>query len=335
MAKIEDLTEAFLGFKEHNAGRSARTVQVYRLALSRLAVFMGDRGLLEASQDDLLAYTGPYLHKMGLAPGSRHTHIVAVKEFYKWAASTRKMAGSPAASIPYPSRGQALQRVMTLKNAEKLLWAANFETFEGLRDGAMLSILMGCGLRVTGLVNLNESNIIEDELDGKVRMLLRVKEKGNKERKLSIPPEADLLLRMYMAHPDLATIDRALPNGDKVLFITVRNRNVPAHDYHGESRRFNRRSVLQMVKKYGQSVGIPEDQIHPHALRHLFGTELAEDSVDLLVRQRLMGHADPKSTAIYTSMAMRSLSRESDRANPLAKMNTPVSGILKQLNKKG
>ncbi|HQS59931.1 MAG: hypothetical protein B7Y56_03245 [Gallionellales bacterium 35-53-114] len=332
---MDSLIESFLEFKEVNAGRSVRTVQVYRLALNRLAVFMGDRGLLEASQDDLLAYTGPYLHKMGLAPGSRFTHIVAVKEFYKWAASTRKISTSPAASVPYPARGQSLQRVMTLKNAEKLLWAADFQTFEGVRDGAMLALLIGCGLRVTGLVDLNTSNIIEDELDGKVRLLLKVKEKGNKERKLSIPPEADLLLRMYMASEELKHIDRTLPDGDQVLFVTVRNRNVPAHDYHGEKRRFNRRSVLMMVKKHGENAGIPEDQLHPHALRHLFGTELAEEEVDILVRQRLMGHADPKSTAIYTSMAMRKLTRESDRGNPLTKMRTPVTDILKRLNKDG
>lgn len=332
---MNDLIESFLDFKMHNAGRSERTVQVYRLALHRLVGFMAGRDLLEATQDDLLAFTGPHLHKIGLSPASRHTHIVAVKEFYKWLSSTRKVSGSAAASIPYPKRGHSLQRVMTLRNAEKLLWAADFETFEGVRDGAMLALLMGCGLRVSGLVSLNDSHLIEDELDGHPRLLLKVKEKGDKERKLPVPPEADLLLRLYLAHEDLREIDRRLPNGDQVLFVTVRNRNVPAHDYNGERRRFNRRSVLQMVKKYGQRVGIPEDQIHPHALRHLYGTELAEGGVDLLVRQRLMGHADPKSTSIYTSMAMRKLTNEADRANPLAKMRTPVSDLLKQLSKRG
>ncbi len=333
--EMNDLIEAFLAFKQHNAGRSERTVQVYRLALNRLVVFLDGREPAEASQDDLLAFSGPHLHKMGLSPASRNVHIVAMKEFYKWLSATRKISGSPAASVPYPKRPQHLQRVMTLKSAERLMWAPDFETFEGVRDSAMLALLMGCGLRVTGLVSLNESNLVEDELNGKVRLILKVMEKGSKERKLSIPAEADLLLRLYLAHEDLKAIDRTLPNGDKVLFVTVRNRNVPAHEYNGENRRFNRRSVLQMVKKYGQRIGIPEDQLHPHAMRHLFGTELAEEEVDLLVRQRLMGHADPKSTAIYTNLAMRKLTSESDRANPLAKMSTPVSALLKQLGKKG
>lgn len=331
---MNELIEAFLSFKQHNAGRSERTVAVYRLALSRLVEFMAGRSLLDATQDDLLAFTGPHLHKMGLSASSRHPHIVAVKEFYKWLSSTRQIPASPAASLPYPTRSQVLQRVMTLKNAEKLMWAPDVSTFIGIRDSAMLLLLIGCGLRVSGLIDLNENNLIEDELDGQVRLLLKVKEKGEKERKLSIPPDADLMLRMYLAHEDLKGIDRSLPNGDKVLFVSVRNRSVPAHDYSGENRRLNRRAILEMIKKYGQRLGIPEDQIHPHALRHLYGTELAEGEVDLLVRQKLMGHADPKSTAIYTSMALRKLTKTNDQHNPLAKMRTPVSDLIKQLKQK-
>jgi site-specific recombinase XerD len=328
------LIDSFLTFKQVNGGRSARTAQVYRLALTRLVEFMGARGLLDATQDDLLAFSGPHLHKMGLSPSSRHPHIVAVKEFYKWLSSTRQMPASPAASLPYPKIGRTLQRVMTLKNAERLIWSPDVSTFEGVRDSAMLLLLIGCGLRVSGLVDLNESNLIEDEADGEARLLLRVTEKGDKARKLSIPRDADLMLRMYLAHEELRGIDRRLPNGDKVLFVSVRNRTVPACDYSGEARRLNRRAVLEMVKKYGQRVGIPEDQIHPHAMRHLYGTELAEGEVDLLVRQRLMGHADPKSTAIYTSMALRKLTRENDKHNPLAKMRTPVGDLLKRLDAK-
>lgn len=52
-------------------------------------------------------------------------------------------------------------------------------------------------------------------------MILKVIEKGNKERKLSVPPEADLLLRLYLAHEELKEIDRTLTNGDKVLFVII------------------------------------------------------------------------------------------------------------------
>lgn len=328
------LIDAFLEYKQINSGRSERTTQVYRLALNRLVVFFGQRDPLQATHDDLIAFTGPWLHKQGLKdPVSRRTHVAAVRQFYEWLYSNRHISRNPASSVPYPVAGKKIPRVLTMASASKLMWAPDFETFNGVRDGAMLGLLIGCGLRITGLVELNESQVIQDEIDGKVRMLLVVKEKGSKQRKMPIPVEADLMLRLYMEHPELQEINRTLPNGDRVLFVSINNRTTPEHEYVGEKRRMNRRSVLQMIKRYGRREGIPEDQLHPHAMRHLFGTELIEGDVNMLSAQQLMGHADPKSTQIYNHTAMRKLAREVDRANPLAKMRTPVSDLLKRLSK--
>lgn len=331
-----ELINSFLEFKQHNAGRSERTVQVYRLALDRLVEFFGDRDPLQADHDQLVVFSGIWLHKKGLTdPRSRRTHVAAVREFYRWMLDNKHIRGNPAVGLPYPKVGRKIPRVMTLKNAEKLMWAPDFSTFEGVRDGAMLGILIGCGLRASGIVGLNVSNVVEDELDGKVRLILKVKEKGDKERRMPVPIEADMMLRMYMAHEELANIDRTLKDGDQVLFVSTMNRTCSIDEYRGERRRMSRKSVNGLVHKYGQRAGIPEDQMHPHAMRHLFGTELVEDDVNLINAQKLLGHADPKSTEIYTHTAMRKLTREMDRANPLAKMTTPVSDLLKQLNKRG
>jgi site-specific recombinase XerD len=330
---MRDLIEGFLAFKQSNQGRSARTAQVYGLALGRLEVFLAGADPLRASTDELLAFTGPWLHKQGLDPASRKTHVAAVREFYAWLRRSGRMKTNPAEGVSYPRAAKRLPRLMTLANAERLMWAPDFETFEGVRDGAMLGMLIGCGLRASGLVSLNESNLVQEEVDGKPRMLLRVEEKGKKTRAIPVPVEADLLLRLYLEHPELKEIDREIGRGDKVLFVSTRNRTCPPHEYHGERRRMNRRAVIDLVARHGRRAGIPEEQLHPHALRHLYGTELAEGDVDLLVRQKLMGHADPKSTEIYTHLATRKLTRESDRANPMAKMRTPVSDLLKRLRK--
>lgn len=333
---IFTLIDAYLEFKLLNAGRSERTIHIYRLALMRMVEYFSKQDPLLATQDELLAFSGPYLHKIGLRdPVSRRTHVAAVRGFYSWLASSKHIRSNPAENLPYPRSGRRIPRVMTLASAAKLLWEPDFNTFEGVRDGAILALLVGCGLRVSGLIALNESNIIQDEIDHKVRLFIKVLEKGDKQRKLPVPPEADLLLRLYLDHPDLKQIDRRLADGDQALFVSLMNRRVTPDQYHGEHRRLNRRAVLQMIKKYGKRAGISEEQIHPHALRHLFGTELAEDGVDLIARQRLLGHEDAKSTAIYDHMAMRKLTREADRANPLAKIKTPVSDLLKRLNKDG
>lgn len=332
--KMLDLIEQFLSFKIHNRGRSPRTVQIYRLALVRLDEFLTESNLTydRAGHDDLLLFTGLWLHRRGLKdPTSRRTHIAAVREFYKWATTRKLLPSNPALSIPYPKIGRRLPAVMSLAGAEKLMWAPDFSTFEGVRDGAILSVLIGCGPRVSGLVGLNESDLQPTTIEGRPRLVIKTLEKGNKERLLPVPEQAELLLRLYLEHPALAEIDRLLPDGDQVLFVSLRNRTVQPHEYRGEARRLRRGAVLAMVKKYGEQVGIPEEQLHPHAMRHLFGTELAESDVDLNMRQDLMGHADPKTTKIYTHLAIRKATREMDRANPLAKMRTPASDLLERL----
>lgn len=327
-----DLIDRFIEFKTVNKGRSDRTREVYSLALYRLHVFLAGRSFLDATDDDLVAFTGAYLFKsFKLKPSGRKVYVSAVREFYRWLLRTRRIRVDLAERVPVPSVARSLPSVISLANAEKLMWSPDFNTFQGVRDGAMLALLVGCGFRVSGLVGLNESDIVLREVDGKQRMALKVREKGNKERLVPVPAEADLLLRMYLEHPDLKEINRAIDGDDKVVFVSLANRMVGAQDYHGEQRRLKRKSINKLIMKYGREAGIAERELHPHAMRHLFGTELAESGIDILQRQNLLGHADPKSTAIYEHLAFSKATRNVDHANPLAKMRTPVSDLLKRL----
>lgn len=332
-----DQVEDWLSFMKHNRGRSGRTEEVYRLALNRLGTFMGDLGKspLQATHDDLIAFTGPWLFKQGLRdPVSRRTHVSAVRGFFNWAKMQHMLADNPAVAVPQPKGGKKIPRVMTLADVEKMMWQPDFSKLSGVRDGAMIATLAGCGLRASGLVNLNESNLIKDVVDGIPRLFLKVIEKGERERKIPIPEQAALLIQLYLDHPDLAGVDRLLPDGDQVLFVTLRRNDIPLCDYRGEKRRFGRRQVEFVLKRHGLKAGINPSLLHPHAMRHLFGTELAEDDVPTVTAQKLLGHADAKSTEIYQQLALRKLTRVSDKSNPLAKIKTPVSALLSQLKER-
>lgn len=328
------LIEDFLTYMRMNKGRSERLTVVYRLALTRLAKFMGDMGRdpMTANHVDLIAFTGPWLFKMGLVdPVSRRTHVSAVRGFFKWAHAEAHLSADAANGVPQPSVGKKIPLVMTMGDLEKIMWAPDFGTLSGVRDAAMIALLAGCGLRSSGLVGLNESNLVRDAVDGTPRLFLKVIEKGERERKIPIPEQAALLIQLYLDHPDLVGVDRLLGNGDKVLFTTLRRNDIPACEYRGEKRRFGRKQVNYMLGKHGRAAGVHADFLHPHAIRHLFGTELAEDDVPTITAQRLLGHADPKSTDIYQQLALRKLTRVSDKSNPLAKIKTPVSALLSQL----
>lgn len=61
-------------------------------------------------------------------------------------------------------------RVLSLANAERLMWGLDFNTFMGVRDAAILSVLIGCGLRISGLTGLNRGNLVSVEHKSQVRM---------------------------------------------------------------------------------------------------------------------------------------------------------------------
>lgn len=327
----DDLRERFLAYKAQNDGCLPRTIKAYGDVLRRLAVFLDGRPVFGVALDELTIFTGVWLHKLGVGPRARTPYVACVREFYRWACDMELTVFNPAASLPYPRAGKPLPRMMSLASAEKLMWAPDFTTFEGVRDAAMLALLMGCGLRVSGLTRLDQEDIQPLTTDQEARLALLVTEKGEKSRRLPIPKEADLLLRVYLEHPDLAAINRVTPRGRRVLFVSTMNRRVPAHEYFGEARRLSPKSVWNMIQRYGKQAGIPAEELHPHALRHLFGTELTEDDVNAKIVQQLMGHASPASTELYVHLATRKLLSEIDKGNPLGKIKTPVSELMGRL----
>lgn len=324
--------EAFLEWKRINKGRSARTVEVYRLALRRLGEFCGESDPLAVAADELVLWSGKWLYERGLQdPLSRKTHVSAVREFFRWVAWKGLRPDNPGESVTHAKVGRRLPAVMTLDAAERLMWQPDYSTFLGVRDAAIMGLLIGCGMRVSGLCRLNESNLVTEAVGGRPRMILLLREKGDKERKVPVPVQADLLLRLYLSHPELAGIDRDLPDGDRVLFVSTRNRNIPIHEYRGSARRISRKAVLEMIKRHGAAAGIDASVRHPHAMRHLFGTEMAEDDVPTVTAGQLLGHSDAKSTEIYQHLAMRKMTRVVDDTSPMGKIRTPVSDLLGRL----
>jgi len=325
--------DKFLLHKEINEGRSPRTSDKYRRYLIKLERFLGDTPLCDVTRDRLIDFTGMHAHKeLNLSPSARKPLISSVRMFYAWLTSTGEIVEDPAADIPYPKSGRPLPVAMQLSNAEKILMGPDLGTFIGVRDLAILSVLLGCGPRVSGVCRLNESDLIFYKDDEVEHLAIRFVEKGKRERILPAPLDTLLMLRAYMGHHELDDIDRSI-DGDKVLFVSTRNRSIPDHEYNGENRRIHAKTIDRLIKRYGSAAGIPCDQLSAHSFRHLFGTELAEDDVTTIIMQSLMGHADPKTSEIYAHLAMRKLRAVVSKSNPLAKIKSPVSGLRNIIGK--
>ena len=156
------------------------------------------------------------------------------------------------------------------------------------REIAIVSILAGCGLRVSELCNLT---IRSYDTTGE-QALLRLREtKGGKGRTVPIPRDTVVNIDRYLAERTERAID------SPALAITVKARVFVGNNGRPIAQQFVDRLLRRLCDR--ASVGHPDGAM-AHALRHHYGTQLAVRGVPLPVIQQLLGHSNPRTTSIYT-----------------------------------
>ncbi|MDX1715701.1 MAG: tyrosine-type recombinase/integrase, partial [Anderseniella sp.] len=162
------------------------------------------------------------------------------------------------------------------------------------RDTAVLTLLYGCGLRISEALNLNRSEAPVPPNDD----VLRITGKGGKVRLVPVLPVATTALETYIA------LAPALdPHGP--LFIGQRG------------GRLNARNIQLLMQRLRSGLGLP-DTATPHALRHSFATHLLGGGADLRAIQELLGHASLSTTQVYTGVDREHLLAQYDKAHPRA-----------------
>ena len=143
-----------------------------------------------------------------------------------------------------------------------------------VRDLAMMSLLLGTGIRVSECVGLNINDIDLDTCGA------RVYRKGGKESVIYFSDEVRDVLEDYLDEREM--ID-AVPGNEDALFLSM------------QRKRINVRSVEKMVKKYAQLV-TPLKKITPHKLRSTYGTSLYRETGDIYLVASVLGHNDVNTT---------------------------------------
>src|SRR5674536_325360 len=165
--------------------------------------------------------------------------------------------------------------ILEPEEAQNLLKQPNKRYPTGLRNKAMLSLMLHCGLRVSEVVNLRLGSI--NLTKGKLRV---ENGKGNKDRDLAIPEYlVDLLDSWRKKRPESNFFFSTL-KGEKLLI----------------------RYLQQMVKRYAQKAGLSE-KISPHSLRHTYATQYYKQTKDIETLRRILGHSDISTTTIYITLA--------------------------------
>jgi integrase/recombinase XerC len=166
------------------------------------------------------------------------------------------------------------------------------------RDRLMLELLYGCGIRNSELTGINLDDI---RLSAEA---ILIRGKGKKERYVPFGDSVKTALATYL--PERLKIVGASSKHSAALLVNLRGGGLTT------------RSVGRIVKKIAVAKGLSPD-VHPHTLRHAFGTHMLEEGADLRAIQELLGHERLATTQRYTQLSMKHVLEVYDRTHPRAK----------------
>jgi integrase/recombinase XerC len=316
---LDRLVNDYLQVLTNERGASAHTLRAYRRELHAFAAYMGKHFAARSSPEriehtHIRAYLGK-LYERGLSKASAARALAAIRSWFKWLARGGYVEQNAASLVSTPRLPKHLPRVPSIEQMNRVVDAVDEEAASWpARDKAILELLYGCGIRNAELTGLDL-----DDIHWANEAIL-VRGKGKKQRYVPLGDEAALALRAYLAEraARLGTAKlTAVPNAPvtKALFLNVRLRG---RARTGGEARLTTRSVARIVKRLAVLRGLSSD-VHPHTLRHAFGTHLLEEGADLRSIQELLGHERLSTTQRYTQLSNTQLTQVYDRTHPRAK----------------
>jgi integrase/recombinase XerC len=282
---------------ERNA--SSHTLRAYSNELRRFAEYLGPEARWKEIDHVTIRGFLSHLHGCGLSKVSVARALAALRSMYKWLGREGVVAQNPAKLVSSPKLPKKLPRVPTMEEINGLL---NTDMAEAAafpeRDRAIFELLYGCGLRNSELVGVELGDI--EEANG----VILVRGKGKKQRYVPLEGAAAEALTAY--REARKKVLKETRKNTRRLFINRRGGPLTT------------RSVRRIVKKIATDRGLPPD-IHPHTLRHAFGTHMLTEGADLRAIQELLGHERLATTQKYTQLSITHVMEVYDKTHPRAK----------------
>lgn len=265
----------FLGFLTRHFGRQLGTTALSKVKITDMRAWMASE------------------RRRGIGARSLARALSAVKSFYRWLGETTDTDVTSVLATRAPKFKAQLPRPVRPHQAKALLKAVDLQSNEnwiGARDAAVVTLLYGCGLRISEALSLKRK-------DAPLPDVLSIRGKGSKDRLVPVLPAARQAVADYL---------RLCPfsqEPDTALFLGKRGKAL------------NPRMIQKAMEKTRMQLGLPATTT-PHALRHSFATHLLEAGGDLRVIQELLGHASLSTTQGYTALDQTRLMDVYKKAHP-------------------
>ena len=295
-----DLLQQWLASIAALQGASEKTIEAYQRDVAGFIGFQsnhfgGDFGKTKLGQlkiTDMRAWMASE-RRRGVGPRSLARELSAVKSFFRWLGEAEGIEVTAPLATRAPKFKPQLPRPMASDQAKSMINTVEFQTMDGwtgARDTAVITLLYGCGLRISEALGLNRDAAPLGET-------LRIRGKGDKDRIVPVLPAARRAIDEYLQvcpYP----LDAEHP-----LFIGKRG------------KRLNPRHIQKVMEQTRMQLGLPATAT-PHAMRHSFATHLLEAGGDLRAIQELLGHASLSTTQAYTALDQAHLMEVYKKAHP-------------------
>lgn len=281
--------QAEFAHEEFFAVDNEHTKRAYRAAVLRfLSWCEADCLELQAVRPGHVSTYLGELRTAGLSDPSRKVHLAALRKYFDRLTERHAVVLNPALSVRGPRVRVAEGKTPAFDRDEARLFLASVHTTDlaGLRDRAILSVLVYTAARVSAVAKLKVSDFYAG---GRERWLLHFEEKGGKHREIPVRHDLRELLQRYLAASALAGAAPSSPLFQSVDWKTGQL----------TGRTMTQGDVLRMVKRRLKKAGFPISKFTCHSFRATTITDLLKQGLPLSDVQRLAGHADPRTTKLY------------------------------------
>ena len=260
---------------------SKKTVETYSRALRQLFNYFAFNGITRPQREDIIAFKED-LKASGHKPTTVQNYITAAKLFFKWTAQEGLYP-----NVAEHLKGAKLNRdhkkdYLTSRQVKEVLEGVERDTLKGLRDYAILVLMVTGGLRT---IEVARADIADLRTAGESTILyLQGKGKEEKTDYVKISPQVEKAIRSYLTA-------RGAAGEDSPLFASISNQNT--------GRRMTTRSVSGIVKERLKSAGYDSHRHTAPSLRHTAVTLSLLAGKDITEVQQFARHANIATTMIY------------------------------------
>ena len=284
--------QAFLHFLEKEKRGSVHTLRCYRSDLNQFQRFLSD----QYDHHELVGIQGDWVRawvvsmmQEGRSPRTIHRKVSAFRTFNRYARRMSFTDKDPSNGVTLPKLEKRVREVVPERNINALLDSSIFpDTWSGLRDRLMMTLLYETGIRQDELIHLRHADVQVS------RKTIKVMGKGSKERLIPVTESLLDMAEEYM---------RNRPGVSEFLIVTDSGRELyPAFVYRRVNHYIMETSSLSKCS--------------PHVIRHSFATHLLNRGADINAVKELLGHSSLNATQHYTHLTTRRL-KDAHKGSPL------------------